>query len=94
MQLKKNRSMIDKLQQLATKNDVSPSQLSLAWLLAQDDFIVPIPGMKRRKYIEENLAAVELSLPDDVIQDLNHLHVDVSGNRHNTYNLQFIDTES
>ncbi len=92
--IEKNRSVIDKLQQLATKNDVSPSQLSLAWLLAQDDFIVLIPGMKRRKYIEENLAAVELSLPDDVIQDLNHLHVEVSGNRHNTYNLQFIDTES
>ena len=92
--IEKNRSVIDKLQQLATKNDVSPSQLSLAWLLAQDDFIVPIPGMKRRKYIEENLAAVELSLPDDVIQDLNHLNVEVSGNRHNTYNLQFIDTES
>jgi aryl-alcohol dehydrogenase-like predicted oxidoreductase len=92
--IKKNHSLIDKLQQLAKKSGVSPSQLSLAWLLAQDDSIVPIPGMKRRKYIDENLAAVELSLPDDAIQDLDHLNVDVSGNRHNTYNLQFIDTKS
>jgi len=50
--------------------------------------------MKDAKYIEENLAAVKLSLSENVIQDLNHLNVDVSGNRHNTYNLQFIDTES
>jgi len=52
------------------------------------------PKMKDAKYIEENLAAVKLSLSENVIQDLNHLNVDVSGNRHNTYNLQFIDTES
>ncbi len=92
--IEKNYSLIDKLQQLAKKNGVSPSQLSLAWLLAQDDFIVPIPGMKQRKYIEENLAAVELLVPDDVIQDLDYLNMDVYGSRHNTYNLQFIDTES
>ena len=92
--IEKNYSLIDKLQQLAKKNGVSPSQLSLAWLLAQDDFIVPIPGMKQRKYIEENLAAVELLVPDDVIQDLDYMNMDVYGNRHNTYNLQFIDTES
>ncbi len=49
--------------------------------------------MKQRKYIEENFAAVELSLPDDIIQDLDHLNMDVYGCRHNTYNLQFIDTE-
>ncbi len=45
------------------------------------------------KYIEENLAAVELLVPDNVIQDLDDLNMDVYGSRHNTYNLQFIDTE-
>lgn len=90
--IEKNRSLINHLQQLAQRNKISPSQLSLAWLLAQDDFIVPIPGMKQRKYIEENLAAVELSMPDEVIQGLNNMDMDVYGNRHNTYNLQFIDT--
>lgn len=92
--IEKNRSFIDKLHQFAQRNEISSSQLSLVWLLAQDDCIVPIPGMKQRKYVEENLAAVELSVSYDVIQDLNHLNMNVYGSRHNTYNLQFIDTES
>lgn len=92
--IKRNHSLIDKLQQLAQKSGVSPSQLSLAWLLAQDDSIVPIPGMKQRKYIDENLAAVKLSIPGEVIKALNSMDLDVYGNRHNKYNLQFIDTES
>jgi aryl-alcohol dehydrogenase-like predicted oxidoreductase len=90
--IKKNHSLIEKLQQLSQESGASPAQISLAWLLAQNDFIVPIPGMKQRKYIDENLAAVELSLPDEVIQGLNNMDMTVYGNRHNTYNLQFIET--
>ncbi|WP_299983715.1 aldo/keto reductase [Desulfobacula sp.] len=87
----KNLSIVNKLQQLAKKNDVSPSQLSLAWLLAQDDSIVPIPGMKQRKYIGENLASVDISLPDEVITELNTMELDVQGGRHNKFNLQFVE---
>lgn len=90
--IKKNYSLINKLQQLAKENGVSSSQLSLAWLLAQDDFIVPIPGMKQRKYINENFGAVELSISDEIIQELNNMDMDFYGNRHNSYNLQFVDT--
>lgn len=89
--IKKNQLIIKRLQRLAQDNEVSASQLSLAWLLAQDDSIIPIPGMKQRKYIEENLAAAELSLPNEVIQDLNKMDLNFYGNRHNTYNLKFID---
>ena len=49
--------------------------------------------MKQRKYIDENLAAVGLSMPGEVIQELNNMDMNVYGNRHNTYNLNFIDTE-
>jgi aryl-alcohol dehydrogenase-like predicted oxidoreductase len=52
---------------LAGEKDVTPSQLALAWLLAQGDDIVPIPGTKRRKYLEENAQAVNLKLD---LQDL------------------------
>ncbi len=90
--IKKNQTFIEKLRHLAGKNGVTLSQLSLAWLLAQDDSVIPIPGMKQRKYIEENLAAVDVSIPDEVFQELENTPVDVFGNRHNTYNLQFVDT--
>ncbi len=92
--MEKNHSLIEKLQQLAEKNGVLPSQLSLAWLLSRDDSIVPIPGMKQRKYVVENLAAVALSLPDEIIDELDNLKKDVYGDRHNKYNLQFIDNSS
>ncbi len=91
--IKKNHGFIQQLRQLAQREKVSPAQLSLAWLLAQGDLIVPIPGMKQRKYIDENLAAVELTMPVETFQELNSMNMDVHGNRHNPYNLQFIDTD-
>ncbi len=57
-----NLGMVDRLGTVARENGCTPAQLALAWLLAQGDDIVPIPGTKRRKYLEENAAAVDLSL--------------------------------
>jgi hypothetical protein len=48
--------------------------------------------MKQRKYIDENIRAVELSLPHDLVRTINQMDWDVCGDRHNSYNLQFIDT--
>ncbi len=92
--VQKNREMVKQLQCLAQKIGVTTAQLSLSWLLAQGKFIVPIPGMKRRKYIEENMAAVDLALPDEIISELNHMVLDLSGDRHNPHNLQFIDSNT
>lgn len=92
--IEKNRSMVARLGKIAGKINISPAQLSLAWLLSQDEAIVPIPGMKQRKYIDQNLAAIELSLPEQVLQELNRSDMEVCGLRHNPYNLQFIDPES
>jgi aryl-alcohol dehydrogenase-like predicted oxidoreductase len=58
----KNLQLVERVQQIAAENGVKPSQLAIAWLLAQGDDIVPIPGTKRRTYLEENVAAVEISL--------------------------------
>ena len=49
---------------------MTAGQLALAWVLAQGEDIVPIPGTKRRKYLEENAAAVELSLAPELVQNL------------------------
>ena len=50
---------------MAAEKDVSAGQLALAWLLAQDDTIVPIPGTKRRRWLEENVAAGDIELTDE-----------------------------
>ena len=50
------------MEAIAKEKNITAGQLALAWLLAQDDFIVPIPGTKRRKYLEENLAAADVVL--------------------------------
>lgn len=58
----KNIQLVKKIEQLAKERDCAPSQLALAWLLAQGDDIVPIPGTKRRRYLEENVGATEVKL--------------------------------
>jgi aryl-alcohol dehydrogenase-like predicted oxidoreductase len=58
----KNLALVDKVRTLAAEKGCSASQLALAWVLAQGEDIVPIPGTKRRKYLEDNAAAVDLQL--------------------------------
>lgn len=58
----KNIELVDKVQEIATEKGVTASQLALAWVRAQGDDIVPIPGTKRVKYIEENAAAADITL--------------------------------
>ncbi len=62
-----NLRLVDAVRELAAEKGVTPGQLALAWVLAQGDDVVPIPGTKRRPYLEENVgaAAVDLS-PDDL----------------------------
>jgi aryl-alcohol dehydrogenase-like predicted oxidoreductase len=60
--LKKNMSLLDNIERIAKEKGCTPAQLALAWLLARGKDIVPIPGTKRRKYLEENLKALDLRL--------------------------------
>jgi aryl-alcohol dehydrogenase-like predicted oxidoreductase len=60
--LDQNRKVVARLTEIAKEKGITPSQLALAWVLAQGDDMVPIPGTKRRKYLEENLAAASISL--------------------------------
>jgi aryl-alcohol dehydrogenase-like predicted oxidoreductase len=63
-----NIRIVEKVKEIAAEKDVAPSQLALAWVLAQGDDVVPIPGTKRRKYLEENAAAVDVELTDDDLE--------------------------
>ena len=61
----KNLELVEKVREVAEEKGVAPSQLALAWLLAQGNDIVPIPGTKRRKYLEENAGATEIELTEE-----------------------------
>ncbi len=61
----KNLELVEQVNAIASSKGVTPSQLALAWLLAQGEDIVPIPGTKRRKYLEENIGATEISLTQE-----------------------------
>ena len=64
---RKNLDLVRGIEEIAEKRGCKPSQLALAWVLAQDKNIVPIPGTKRRKYLEENVAAIDVKLsPEDL----------------------------
>jgi aryl-alcohol dehydrogenase-like predicted oxidoreductase len=58
----RNLKLVERVRELAASKGVTPSQLALAWLLHQGNDIVPIPGTKRRTYLEENVAAVDIKL--------------------------------
>lgn len=58
----KNLALVEQVETLARAKGLTPSQLALAWVLAQGDDIVPIPGTKRRHYLEENIAALDVQL--------------------------------
>jgi aryl-alcohol dehydrogenase-like predicted oxidoreductase len=60
--LKANQRLAAKVGEIAEEKGITPAQLALAWVLAQGEDLVPIPGTKRRKYLEENAAAVEVEL--------------------------------
>jgi aryl-alcohol dehydrogenase-like predicted oxidoreductase len=66
----RNLELAEKARQFAEASGMTPSQLALAWVLAQGEDIVPIPGTKRRKYLEENAAAADFSLAPDVLKAL------------------------
>ncbi len=69
--LNENLELVAKIEEIAREKGATPSQLALAWLLAQGPDIVPIPGTKRRKYLEENARSVKINLSEDDLKRIN-----------------------
>lgn len=65
--LDNNQKMTSEFATLAASKNITPAQLALAWVLAQGDNIIPIPGTKRKKYMEENAAAVDVTISHEDI---------------------------
>lgn len=69
----RNLDLVKRIKEIANEKNCQPSQLALAWLLAQGEDIVPIPGTKRIKYLEENIAALQVELTESDISRINQV---------------------
>jgi aryl-alcohol dehydrogenase-like predicted oxidoreductase len=85
--------LVGRLGEMAAARRCTPAQLALAWLLAQGGDIVPIPGTKRRTFLEENVAATEISLSEAEVATLNEWFVPgaASGDRYSREMMRLID---
>jgi len=87
-----NQALVDYVAQLAGARGVTPGQIALAWLLAQQPWIVPIPGTRRIERIEENAGATQAALSADDIADLDAIaaRLGVRGDRYNPQHMGYV----
>ncbi len=69
----KNLDLVRRVEEIAAEKGCKPSQLALAWVLAQDENIVPIPGTKRRRYLEENVGALDVTLSAEDLRRIDEI---------------------
>jgi aryl-alcohol dehydrogenase-like predicted oxidoreductase len=89
----KNQRLVERVRAIAERRGVKPGQLALAWVLAKGEDLVPIPGTKRRTYLEENVAAAEIHLTPDEVAELEAAvpQDEVAGGRYAEANMKAID---
>jgi aryl-alcohol dehydrogenase-like predicted oxidoreductase len=89
----KNLDLVEKIKAIATGKGITPGQLALAWVLAQGNAIVPIPGTKRRKYLEENVAAGSVTITADEMAAIAAVlpRGAASGERYPAYMMAFLN---
>jgi aryl-alcohol dehydrogenase-like predicted oxidoreductase len=89
----KNLALVARVRKIAERKRVTPGQLALAWVLAKGDDIVPIPGTKRRKYLEENAAAADVHLSAAEVAELEAAvpESEVAGERYTAASAKHID---
>jgi aryl-alcohol dehydrogenase-like predicted oxidoreductase len=93
--LDKNNQLLAKFEAIATAKGCTPAQLAIAWVLAQGDDIIPIPGTKRIAYLEENIKAAEIELTTEDLAQIKalDLHQAVAGGRYAEANLKLIESQ-
>jgi aryl-alcohol dehydrogenase-like predicted oxidoreductase len=80
--LEQNKKLAEKVSELAAEKDITPAQLALAWVLAQGDDVVPIPGTKRRTYLEQNASAADVELTAEDLERIEAELPKVAGDRY------------
>ncbi|MBA3993288.1 MAG: aldo/keto reductase [Cyanobacteria bacterium DS2.3.42] len=87
----KNLQLVEQVKKVASKYDATPAQVAIAWLLMQGKDIIPIPGTKRVKYLEENSAAFSLVLEQRDLESLEELAQRTSGDRYEAKRMALIE---
>ncbi len=90
-----NLELVQQLQEVAAKHHVTPAQIALAWILRQDNSFVPIPGTKHVRYLEENVQAINITLPDEDWIQLDKMirAFKASGDRYLSASMDIIERE-
>jgi aryl-alcohol dehydrogenase-like predicted oxidoreductase len=89
--LEANQKLAAKVQEIARDKQVTPAQLALAWVLAQGDDLVPIPGTKRRTYLEQNAAAVDIELSSEDLARIDAELPEAAGDRYDEANMAAVN---
>ncbi len=89
--LDQNQKLAGKVRELAAEKDITPAQLALAWVLAQGEDIVPIPGTKRVAYLEENLGAADVVLTAEDLERIDAELPQVAGDRYDSAGMASIN---
>lgn len=89
----KNQALVDRVRAIAKRKGVTPGQLALAWVLAKGEDLVPIPGTKRRKYLEENASAADIQLSPAEVAEIEAAVPlnEIAGERYAAANMKSID---
>jgi aryl-alcohol dehydrogenase-like predicted oxidoreductase len=86
-----NRAFVELLQRIADRQDATPAQVALAWLLRQRPWIVPIPGTTKLHRLDENLAAADVELTEDDLREIDEAQLEARGARYSEANQRLID---
>jgi aryl-alcohol dehydrogenase-like predicted oxidoreductase len=89
----RNLALVKRVEEIAHEKKCTPGQLALAWVLAQGDDIVPIPGTKRRKYLQENAGALDVALTGDDLARIDKVapHEAVTGARYPDWAMRMVN---
>lgn len=90
-----NIKLVEYIKELAAKKKCEPSQIALAWVLAQGDFIIPIPGTRQIKRVEENFGALNIKLSESELKEIRaHLDkIDISGDPHSEIGMKMVQVD-
>lgn len=86
-----NTAIVRAIEAIAKRHAATTAQVALAWVLAQGDDVIPIPGTKRVRYLEENIAAIDLALSDDDLRELGTLAARTTGPRYSDAMMSMVE---
>ena len=89
--MQKNQAIVDVVKRVAARRKATAAQIALAWVLSQGNDVVPIPGTKRVKYLEDNAGSVGVALEPDDLRDLDGLQANVAGERYSESMMTMIE---